>query len=202
MTGSKHHKLAAASPSHLRTVTGCLLAGLLGLTGCLFETREAQTPGGGSNWVSPTEPSKVLDNMETGLEGLKGGNYERSIGDIFEFIALQGDYDNFPGGELENWDQEVEIDSIRKLLGQASKIDLVFTGFTQISSTGTISKYTVFYKLTVTYIADPQNPEAYQAKAQFDFQQGSAGYQLIRWEDIQVVEGATWGYLRGTLRTL
>ena len=183
-----------------RSVAICLLAGLLGLTGCLFEPREAQQPGGGSNWISPDQPDKVFTNMITGLEGLSGGNYEKSIGEEFEFIALPGDQANFPGGELDNWTRGVEIDAMRKLLGQSSKISLDFTGVTPISSSGDVSQYRADYSLTVTYSSNPDNPEVYQAKAHFDFKLGSKGYMLIKWEDIEVLEGATWGYLRGTLR--
>jgi len=183
-----------------RTAALCLAAGVLGLGGCLFEPREAQPPGGGSNWVSPDTPDKVLSNMKTGLEGLSGGNYEKSISEEFNFEALAGDLANFPGGELENWTRAVEIDAMKKLLGQASKIKLEFSEVTPISSSGDISTYRAGYALTVTYSSDPSKPEVYQAKAYFDFQRGSKGYVLIRWEEIEVVEGATWGYLRGILR--
>ncbi len=192
--------LPAPRLASLRSAAICLLAGLLGLTGCLFEPREAQQPGGGSNWISPDSPDKVLSNMITGLEGLSGGNYEKSIGEEFLFIALQGDRDNFPDGELDNWTRSVEIDAMRKLLGQSSKINLDFTGVTPISSSGDVSKYRLDYSLTVTYSSDPAEPVVYQAKAHFDFKLGSKGYMLIKWEDIEVLEGATWGYLRGTLR--
>jgi len=200
----KNEQFSAHLPARrlatVRSAAICLLAGLLGLTGCLFEPREAQQPGGGSNWISPDQPDKVFTNMITGLEGLSGGNYEKSIGEEFEFIALPGDLANFPSGELDNWTREVEIDAMRKLLGQSSTIVLDFTGVTPISSSGDVSQYRADYTLTVTYSSDPANPEVYQGKAHFDFKLGSKGYVLIKWEDIEVLEGATWGYLRGTLR--
>jgi hypothetical protein len=190
----------AVRPAALQATVLCLIVGAFGLSGCLFQPREAQPPGGGSNWVSPDRPDKVLKNMQTGLEGLSGGNYEKSIGEEFTFVPLAGDEANFPGGELDNWTRAVEIDSIKKLLGQASKIALEFSGVTPLSSSGDVSKYQAVYKLTVTYSSTPSAPETYQAKANFDFKLGSKGYVLIRWEDIEVVEGATWGFLRGVLR--
>jgi hypothetical protein len=43
----------------------------------------------------------------------------------------------------------------------------------------------------------------YKGKAEFRMQDGSKGWQLIQWQDIERSTGfASWGYLRGTLRQL
>lgn len=61
---------------------------LVGLNSC-FEVREPSAPvAGGGTWVSPTEPSVLLDNFKAAITGLNVANYERCfIANRFRFIA-------------------------------------------------------------------------------------------------------------------
>ena len=184
-----------------RSLLWWLVAGLFLATGCLFEPREADNPDSGSTWIKPDFPNKVFSNMETGLEDLSGGNYERSIGDSFIFIPLPGDIAQNGPEAYADWNFEVENSVLLKLLGDASKIEVSFTGLKAVSQQGDLSQWEASYSLEITTITDPPTIETYKGKARFDFLNGSKGYELVKWEDIEAVLGfPTWGYLRGILR--
>ncbi len=61
---------------------------LIFLNSC-FEVREPASPvAGGGSWVSPTEPSVLIDNFKAALTGLNVANYERCFVPAgFRFIA-------------------------------------------------------------------------------------------------------------------
>lgn len=179
----------------------CLVAGLVLATGCLFEPREANNPDSGSTWVKPDLPSKVFANMETGIEDLSGGNYERSIGAAFTVVPLPGDIAQNGPEAYAGWNAEVELSVLQRMLGSASKIEVEFTGLNPVNEQGDLFQFEASYTLTITPINDPLALEIYQGKARFDFLNGSSGYELIKWEDLETVPGfPTWGYLRGILR--
>ncbi len=178
-----------------------LIAGLIFATGCLFEPREANNPDSGSTWIKPDYPNKVFANMETGLEDLSGGNYERSIGETFTFVPLPGDVAQLGQETYSGWNAEIEISVLQKLLGDASKIEVAFTSLNPVNQAGDLSQWEASYNLEITPLADPSAKEIYQGKARFDFLNGSKGYELVKWEDIEAVLGfPTWGYLRGILK--
>lgn len=186
-----------------RSLHWCMVAGLVLATGCLFEPREADNPDSGSTWIKPDFPNKVFSNLESGLEDLSGGNYERSIGQTFTFIPLPGDLAQLGEGAYANWNAQVEISVLQKLLGEASKIEVAFTGLKGVNQQGDLSQWEASYELKVTPISNPSEPEIYKGKARFDFLNGSKGYELVKWEDLEAVLGfPTWGYYRGILRQL
>jgi hypothetical protein len=175
------------------------------LTGCIFDTRDAEPPGGpGSTWVVPSVPSQVFTNMRNGLEDHTGVNYKRSIEDIFTFVPLPEDLNN-PTliGAFDNWTADVEKEVVDKLLANASNIEVSFTNIDPIFDQTPFANFRVDYSLRVVDNSLPPDTTFYKGKAQFDMRDGSKGWQLIRWEDIERVSGfATWGFLRGTLRQL
>jgi hypothetical protein len=184
-----------------RTMAWFLVAGLVFASGCLFEPREANDPDSGSTWIKPDFPNKVFANMETGLEDLSGGNYERSIGDEFTFLPLPGDLAQLGPEAYANWDAETEESVLQKLLGEASKIEVTFDGLREVSNQGDLVQMEASYSLELTLIDDPSSTETYKGKARYDFLNGSKGYELVKWEDIEAELGfPTWGYLRGILR--
>lgn len=175
------------------------------VSSCIFDTRPADPPGGpGSTWVVPNLPTQVFTNMRTGLEELTGVNYKRSIDDGFTFVPLPEDANNPTlDGAFDNWTADVEKEVVDKLLADASDITLQFSNIEQIFDQTPFAFFRVDYKLTVMDNSTPPDTTTYQGKAQFDMRDGSKGWQLIRWEDIERVSGfATWGFLRGTLRLL
>jgi hypothetical protein len=180
--------------------TVCLL---FMVTGCIFDTREANPPGGeGSTWQVPDFPSKVFINMKSGLEELTGTNYERSLDASFTFVPLPEDANQLPGA-FDNWTAEVEMQVVRRLLADASKITVDFTDLEQILSQTGFADFQGFYDLTIIDRSTPPDTTQYKGKAQFNFQEGSKGWQIVRWEDIEfVTDFATWGFLRGSRREL
>ena len=173
------------------------------LHGCIFDTRNPEPPGGaGSTWVVPNLPTQVFTNMRNGLEDLSGVNYKRSIQDIFTFVPLPEDLSN-PTliGAFDNWTADVEKEVIDKLLADASNIDVSFNNIEQTLDRTPFAYFHVDYSLR--WIDTSSDTTFYKAKAEFRMQDGSKGWQLIYWQDIERVSGfASWGFLRGTLRQL
>ena len=177
---------------------------IIGLaSGCsVFDVRDAEAPGGeGSNWQVPDVPQAVFVNMQTGLEDLTGVNYTRSLNDPFTFVPLQEDLQNPSlAGKFVDWTIEVETQVTERLVAESSAIAVIFTNITQIRDQSPFADFQADYELKVTSTATGQEI-IYKAKAQFDMQEGSKGWQLVRWVDIERVSGfASWGFLRGSLR--
>lgn len=189
----------------LRIIPVCVFTTLvMAASGCsVFDVRDAQAPGsGGSSWQVPDIPSAVFVNMRTGLEDRTGANYYRSLTDGFTFVPLPEDASNPAlAGKFDNWTIDVERQVTDRLLAESVSISVRFTSITQIRDQAPFADFQADYEL-VTTLAAGGTEETYKGKAQFDMQEGSKGWQLIRWVDIERVSGfATWGFLRGTLRT-
>ncbi|UCG52634.1 MAG: hypothetical protein JSW58_03540 [Candidatus Latescibacterota bacterium] len=174
---------------------------LLLCTGCgIFETRDPEPPGGDTTpWNPPTVPSIVFINMENGLEDGTGVNYEKSLADDFTFVAMPGDKDKLGEGVYQNWTKEVEVGVTQQILAAASAIQVSFLNPEQKVDDDPFATFEAPYEFEIT---DTQNQKTtYKGKARFEMQRLSQGWHLIKWEDLEGVEGfATWGYLRGTTR--
>jgi len=173
-------------------------------SGCIFDPRDAEPPGTGpgSTWVVPNLPSNVFTNMRNGLEDLSGVNYKRSIQDVYMFIPLPEDASNPTlAGAFDNWTADVEKDVLDRLLADATDIEVSFTNIQQTFDRTPFAYFNLDYELRV--IDTVTDTTFYKGKAEFRMQDGSKGWQLIRWQDIERVAGfASWGFLRGTLRQL
>jgi hypothetical protein len=184
-----------------------LFAGMVtvaALSGCIFDTREAESPDDqeGSTWVVPLSPNNVFTNMRNGLEDLRGVNYKRSIQDVFTFIPLPEDFNNPTlAGAFDNWTADVEKEVVDRLLADATDIEVDFNNIQQIFDQTPFAYFNVDYELRV--IDTSVDTTFYKGKAEFRMQDGSKGWQLIQWQDIERSTGfASWGFLRGTLRQL
>ncbi len=179
---------------------GVVVAGVCLVTGCLFDTRDAQDPATGSTWQVPTVPQRVFLNMESGLEDLSGVNYTRSLHDNFTFVPLPEDAANPTlAGKFDNWTRAVEEDVVNRMVSESSSIEVSFTNRLQIRDQNPFADFQADYLLILFSNSLPVDTA--RGKAQFDMQDGSKGWQLTRWEDIERVSGfATWGFLRGSLR--
>lgn len=171
-------------------------------SGCLFQPREAQAPAGEeAGWVVPDEPSVVFVNMENGLESLKGTNYEKSIASQFVFVPLPSDADQLPGA-FDGWNAQVEKEVTRRIIGDSQSIQVDFLGLTRINNDISFAQFQGSYELTLVSKA-AQDTVVYKGKAQFELREGSRGWEMVRWEEIESVVGyPTWGYLRGSRRQL
>jgi hypothetical protein len=177
---------------------------VFGSTACdIFETRDAAVPGGpGSCWQVPTVPSRVFLNLKSGLEELTGVNYNRSINDVFTFEPLPEDANNPTlEGKFDNWTADVEKDVVNRLVSQSSAIVVTFSNQVPIRDQSPFADFQADYELVVVTNTVPVDSQTYKGKAQIDMEEGSKGWQLVRWVDIERVSGfASWGFLRGTLR--
>ncbi len=184
-----------------------VLAGLVAvaaLSGCILDTRDAEPPdeGTGSTWVVPNTPHNVFTNMRNGLEDLSGVNYKKSIQDVFTFVPLPEDLNNPTlAGAFDNWTADVEKEVTDRLLADAMDIEVSFTNIEQIFDQTPFAYFNLDYELRL--IDTSADTTFYKAKAEFRMQDGSKGWQLIRWHDIERSTGfASWGFLRGTRRQL
>jgi len=172
---------------------------LVALGGCVFSPRDAEIPGGGeTSWVVPDHPTKVFENMKSGLESLTGTNYEKSLGTAFAFLPLPGDASQFPG-VFDNWDKTREVEAMNNLIGDASSLTVDFSGLTPINQDISAAQYEGFYSLTYVSKA-AADTSTYRGKARFDLVEGSKGWELLKWEDIEAdPQYPTWGFLRAQL---
>jgi hypothetical protein len=178
---------------------------LSALSACsVFDTREADAPGGeGTTWQVPSVPSRVFINLRTGLEELNGVNYVRSIGDVFTFVPLpvdEGAQDL--QGKFVDWTKAVEEDVVNRLVAESAELTVSFD-FTQIRDENPFADFDVDYILMQRLLTAPQDTIQYRGKARLEMRDGSGGWQIIKWTDIEEVEGfETWGRKRGELRQL
>ena len=168
--------------------------------GCIFEPREANAPGDdtASSWTVPDNPIKVFVNMTSGLESLSGTNYEKSIGTDFTFLPLPSDANQF-GDVFVGWNKTTEVEVMNTIIGDAKTLVVEFSDLTQILGSPSFAQYEGSYELSIVNKTAPDTL-VYKAKARFDLSEGSKGWELTVWEDIESVSGfASWGFLRGTL---
>ncbi len=172
---------------------------LLVFGGCLFSPRNAEDPGGeGTSWVVPDFPEKVFDNMTTGLEDLSGANYEKSLGETFLFIPLPGDKDQYPG-VFDLWNKTREVEAMNRLISDAKEINLDFKNLTIITQDISAAQFEGRYDLMVVSKA-VADTSIYRGKARFSLKEGSKGWELMQWEDIESdAQYPSWGFLRAQL---
>lgn len=188
--------------THARLCSAAIVAMVaLALCGCdIFETRDAEAPGSGQTpWEPPDVPSKVFVNLRTGVEDLTGVNYERSLNDNYTLIPHPQDEEALPG-KFDGWTKAVELSVLQRIMGDAIKIEVTFTNPELILGSETEATMRAPYIFSITP-ASGGEVEEYRAIAHFDMIKISAGWQLVKWEDVEFVEGfASFGFLRGSLR--
>jgi len=180
----------------------CVLA--LAMSGCLFDTRDAQPPADEGDDVIPLDtPLGVFQAMTVALESLKDANYERAISENFVFSPTTQDSLNptFEGSQVyDNWDKTVEMDVLGLLLADSKNISVEFRPTEQINQ-NTFVRFSVEYELGVVDIATPTDTTLYEGLAEFDVRLEGGNWRLTFWNEIDALSDlSTWGYLRGILR--
>lgn len=188
-------------------VIAIVLASLLAAGGCLFEPREAEPPLDESegDWVVPKTPKDVFLNLVTGLASPGNSNYERSLADEFSFTPRDQDRSNFPDGTFDDWVKGVEMDILTRMKGDYQGERTAQYGdengqFEREDVQVGWAEYEGQYRWTLDP-GDGSEPEIYAGTAVFYLEEGTSGWILVRWEDIDVIGSyPTSGNLRGTFR--
>ncbi len=184
-----------------------LVIGFIGMTGCIFEPREAETPDTeeGGDWITPGMPKDVLANLASGLVAVANSNYERSLHEDFVFIPRPEDRDNLGEEVFEGWNKEVEMAFLTRLKGIYIGERLIQFGdenmvFEREDITVGRAEFEGDYVMTLD-LGDGSDPEIYEGRAIFIIVEANQGWMLESWEDVDVIgTNPTSGYLRGTLR--
>jgi hypothetical protein len=188
-----------------------LLPLLLATTGgCLFEPREAESPGSSDEgtWITPNLPKDVFVNLTTGLAAGANSNYERSLDQGFTFIPLPEDVAALGSGVFEGWNKEIEMEFLTRLKGiflgeraiQFGDENMVFDREDIDSPAPGLAEFEGEYVITLDP-GDGSDVETYAGRAVFYLEKKTQGWMLTKWEDIDVSGSfPTSGYLRGTLR--
>ena len=188
-------------------IIALVLAAVLAGGGCLFEPREALPPfdEGEGDWITPKTPKDVFLNLTTGLAAAGNSNYERSLADEFTFIPRDQDRLQFPDGTFDDWTKTVEMDVITRIKGDYQGERVAQFG----DENGNFPKEDIQvgwaefegpYTWTLDR-GDGSDPEVYSGTARFFILEGTSGWVLVKWEDVDVIESyPTSGNLRGTFR--
>lgn len=188
-------------------ITALVLAALLAGGGCLFEPRQAEPPLDETegDWVVPKTPKDVFLNLVTGMASAGNSNYERSLAETFTFTPRDQDRLQFPDGTFDDWTKGVEMDVLTRIKGDYQGERTATYG----DENGNFPKEDIQigwaefegpYSWTLE-LGDGSDPEIYSGTARFYLEEGTSGWILVRWEDVDVIDSyPTSGNLRGTFR--
>lgn len=188
-------------------IIALILAAVLAGGGCLFEPRQAMPPHdeGEGNWVVPKTPKDVFLNLATGMSSVGNSNYERSLADEYTFVPREQDRLQFPPGTFEDWTKVVEMDVLTRIKGDYQGERVATFGdedgnFPMKDIQVGWAEFEGPYGWTIDR-GDGSDPEVYSGTARFYLQEGTSGWEIVKWEDIDVIESyPTSGNLRGTFR--
>ncbi len=187
-------------------IAGLLLLAAIAPAGCIFEPRTPETPGGGSDqypWIVPTRPKDVFVNLTSGLASNLDSNYERSLDQAYTFIP-SADAENIYPGSFDGWTKAVELDVLARIktlyVGERTvQFGDANLNFTHEDERVGLAIYEGTYTITLN-IGDG-SVETYAGIARFTIIQGTQGWVLSIWEDIEPSgTNPTSGILRGALR--
>ncbi len=189
-------------------IAGLLIAAAIAPAGCdIFEPRTAEQPGDDTNqypWVVPNRPKDVFVNLKSGLAAPANSNYERSLDGSFTFLPSPDAEAVYPGA-FDGWTQDIEM-------GVLDRIKTIYLGtrtvqfgdenlnFAVENEQVGLAVYEGQYTITLN-VGDASPPDVYSGIARFTIVQGTQGWVMTIWEDIQPIGSSqTSGFLRGPLR--
>jgi hypothetical protein len=181
-------------------VIGIVLS--FGVISCdLFKTRTPQEPTQvSSNYVPPTDPEIVMQNMINAFAEKNTINYLHSFSDVsFVFEATANARSTY-GSVLLPWDKKSEGDyfeNVKIRLQQNSNVTLTF-GTPTITYFVDSTQIETEYQLTVPH-TEASTATTFIGRAQFLFvRDQSAHWSIRRWLDINVgISDSTWSDLKG-----
>lgn len=182
-----------------------LLAIWMFASGCdLFSTREPEPPDSGRNtWITPREPSDVLDNMRAALLERDAVNYLRSFDNaqfVFEADPVVLGHDP----SLAGWGFSEESQHIARLFSEGTlPLDSILSAIFILSDEtilGDSAEIGARYELTAG-VALSGVPRHMAGTANFSLHIGGDGYwQIHRWKDARTENEATWSDLKSLVR--
>ena len=173
----------------------------LSLISCdLFKTRTPEEPSQeSSNYIPPTDPSLVLQNMTSAFQDGDAVNYAKSFSSTSFIFTPSTNAKNKYGIDWTSWTKTQEQQCFEKIINHFSnnsKVVLSFNIFTPTYST-TTSQVETDYHLTL-----PQDAgviKKFNGRVQFTLAQDQSGLWYInQWVDVAInVSDSTWSDLKG-----
>ena len=174
------------------------------LSGCsLFETRDAEEPGGGNSavFLQPDRPEVVLDNLIASVRGMSAFNYVRCLSaNGFTFTPTVSAQQTYPD-VFAGWDassEEIWFTQLSTAAAQTTGHQLTLTNIsTEIPSTME-RQIVANYSLTVYHNRASQGvPNLVRGRFVLTLVSGEDGLWSIReWTDISVGTDPSWSDLK------
>lgn len=210
MTEQKSQDLKLAAALGLLPV---LLAACLASAGCgLFDTREPETPGEPVvPWITPTAPETLFVNIKNAVEGKVLGNLERCL--LETGFAFHPDPDDslellssLSRDVFAGWNLDAELAVAQSMFDEASSLTLTFT--TRDSTVRVDTENRVYYyKYELYMLRRVGSAETFRGLVDFGVHSVGGLWYVSFWldkrnPDYPFPSYKTWGYLKGTKRSL
>jgi hypothetical protein len=173
-----------------------------GVISCdLFKTRTPQEPTqASSNYIPPTDPEKVLENMVNAFHDGSKVNYIKSFSSSsFSYEPSTNSQIKY-GGELMNWDLAREqryFENVLLRLQQNSNILLTFDAYTPAFLSDTSRRIETIYHLQVPHtMAGVAHTFEGQTRFTMVQNQSSGEWYIGQWLDVGSTD-STWSDLKG-----
>ena len=172
-----------------------------GVMSCdLFKTRTPEEPSQqSSNYIPPTDPSLVMQNMTNAFQDGDAVNYAKSFSGVSFSFTPSTNAKNKYGIDWTAWSKTQEQQCFEKILNHFpnnSKVVLSFDPFTPTYSSNT-SQVETDYHLTLP--ADAGVIRKFNGRVQYTLAQDQSGLWYInQWVDVAInVADSTWSDLKG-----
>ena len=166
----------------------------------LFKTRTPAEPSQqSSNYIPPTDPSLVMQNMPNAFQDGNAVNYAKSFsGTSFSFTPSTSAKNKY-GIDWTTWNKTQEQQSFEKILNHFSKNSKVVLAFDPFLPTynNTTSQVETDYHLTLPLDAGVM--KKFNGRGQFTLAQDQSGLWYInQWVDLGTsVSDSAWSDLKG-----
>ena len=166
----------------------------------LFKTRTPAEPSQqSSNYIPPTDPSLVMQNMTNAFQDGNAVNYAKSFsGTSFSFTPSTSAKNKY-GIDWTTWNKTQEQQSFEKILNHFSKNSKVVLAFDPFLPTynNTTSQVETDYHLTLPLDAGVM--KKFNGRGQFTLAQDQSGLWYInQWVDLGTsVSDSAWSDLKG-----
>jgi hypothetical protein len=187
-------------PQKVTMVIGMMLC--MGLCSCdLFKTRTPQEPTQvSSNYVPPTDPEKVMQNMINAFHDKNKINYLYSFSDASFVFEATTKASSVYGSVFLLWDKSWEGNYFERVMNRLQQNSYVTLTFGTLTTTpfADSTQVETEYQLTVPH-TDANTAKNFNGRAQFLFVRDQSGLWSIRqWLDINLgVSDSTWSDLKG-----